>query len=175
MIAISAGHYPERPGACFDNFCEHGEAVEWAKLICGHLGKEGFYVPTGFLQSKVDAINNRDIDIAVEIHFNSAVNADGERIGEGCETLYYPESQKGAFIANELQKAITPVLFKDRGIKQGWYRMNPDNGPDFFLARTKCPAIILEPEFIHRKDSIQVNRDVACQFIAETLMSMKGI
>ena len=172
MIAISAGHYPERPGACYEEFCEHGEAAHWARLIAGQLGDQGFYVPTGYLQNKVDAINNRDVDIAVEIHFNSAVSK-GEHVGEGCETLYYPESQKGAYIAYEIQREIAPSLFRDRGIKPGWYRMNPDNGPDFFLARTKCPAIIVEPDFIHRKDHIQANRDAACELIAETLL--KGL
>jgi len=186
MIAISAGHYPERPGACFEDFCEHGEAMQWALTIMRHMKGEGFYVPTGHLKNKVLAINNRNIYFAVEIHFNSFkvwkdANHDGivtddelMNAGEGCETLYYPGSEKGAFIANELQSAIAPALFRDRGIKPGYYRMNPKNGPDFFLAKTKCPAIILEPEFIHHKERIQDNRNITCELIAETLLSIQG-
>ena len=37
---------------------------------------------------------------------------------------------------------------KNRGAKEGWYRMDPNNGPDAFLAKTKCPAIIVEPFFL---------------------------
>lgn len=175
---ISAGHYPERPGACFDDFCEHGEAKSWAILITDHLirmGVDARLVPNGVLKNKVEYINGNDAEIAVEIHFNSAKDSEGTHIGEGCETLYCPESQRGAYIANEIQKAIAPALFRDRGIKEGWYRMIKKNGPDFFLAKTSCPAIIIEPDFIHRKDFIQSNRELACKAIANTLSKMKGI
>lgn len=176
MIAISAGHYPEKPGACFDEFCEHGEAVQWAKRICEYIGSDAFYVPSGHLKNKVLAINNRDITVAAEIHFNSFKHeVDGELVhaGEGCETLYHPDSEKGAYIANEIQQALAPTLFKDRGIKPGYYRMNPKNGVDFFLRRTRCPAIIIEPEFIHHKDRIQDTRDEACKLIAKVLSELE--
>ena len=93
--------------------------------------------------------------------------------GKGCETLYYPNSQQGAYIANAVQHALAPTLFKDRGIKEGWYRMNPKNGSDFFLDKTRCTAIILEPDFIHRKDEIQRQRKYACESIARTLLELQ--
>jgi len=175
MIAISAGHYPERPGACYEDFCEHGEAKSWAIIITDHLirlGCDARLVPSGVLSKKVEYTNGCNADIAIEIHFNSAVSK-GEHVGEGCETLFYPESQKGAFIAGEIQTALAPGLFRDRGIKPGWYRMNPKKGVDFFLARTKCPAIIIEPDFIHRVNHIQSNREQACELISETLMRIQ--
>ena len=47
MIFISAGHYPSKPGACFDSFCEHDETVIWAQAIAGALEGEAAFVPPG--------------------------------------------------------------------------------------------------------------------------------
>lgn len=175
-VAISAGHYPEKPGACFNDFCEHGEALKWAHEINDYLVMKGvgsLLVPSGVLKQKVEFINERNVGLAVEIHFNSA-KKDGEHIGRGSETLYFPGSEKGAIFADNVQKALAETFTPDRGIKEGYYRMNPENGPDFFLARTNCPSIIVEPDFIHRKDIIQDGRNVACLAIADAIIKTKG-
>lgn len=184
MILISPGHYPQRPGACDGPFCEHAEAVRWANCIMDNLPVGiGLLVPVGTLKTKVDFINKSNPTIAAEVHFNSFkvwedANEDGlitddelKHAGKGCETLYYPDSKKGALLASEVQNSIAPEIYLDRGIKPGWYRMNPDNGPDFFLSKTKCTAIILEPEFIHLKLSIQNNMHKACGKIAGALLN----
>lgn len=171
-IAISAGHYPERPGACHHDFCEHGEAMRWAELIAENLEGATLIAP-GYLNTKVATINSQNFDIAVEIHFNSAKDAEGNHVGEGSETLFYPHSEKGAYVASEVQTSIVNAGFRNRGIKPGYYRMNKKNGPDFFLAKTNCPAIILEPEFIHYKSRIQRLRVETCQLIAEALKNLK--
>ncbi|MDA3834721.1 MAG: N-acetylmuramoyl-L-alanine amidase, partial [Spirochaetales bacterium] len=37
---------------------------------------------------------------------------------------------------------------RNRGVKEGWYMMDPKNGPDYFLAETNCPAVITEFYFL---------------------------
>lgn len=180
MIFISAGHYPSRPGACYEDFCEHGEAVRWVNDIAGLLDMSCVIVPVGTLKEKVGYINSYDTgggsSICVEIHFNSA-KKDGKHIGKGAECLYMPESQRGGYIASELQAAlVTDELFRDRGIKEGWYKMNRRNGPDYFLSKTKYPAVIIEPEFIQHVDRIVGNRELACERLAKSLINAhKGL
>lgn len=170
MIFISAGHHPAKPGAKFERFIEHDEAVIWSELLVDAIGPSATLVPPGTLQGKVDFINARLLngDIAAEIHFNSAV-AEGKHVGRGCETLYYPGSDKGKALASSVQEALAVVFPPSRGVKEGWYRMDPARGPDFFLARTKCPAVILEPEFVHRFDLIVENRSEAINALSKAL------
>jgi hypothetical protein len=182
MIFVSAGHYPSKPGASFEGFTEYDEASDWADLIVAHLGDAGVLVPTGFLGHKVGFINARAPKLAIEIHFNSFkvwedLNKDGlitddelKAAGRGCETLYFPGSVRGQQLAETVHAALSSVFTPDRGIKEGWYRMQEKNGPDYFLAKTSCPAIIIEPDFIHRKEIIQNNRDDACELISLALM-----
>ena len=173
MIFLSAGHYPQKPGAGFGNFFEHDEAVKWIEQIMTFLDPEvATVVPTGTLRDKVAFINNRMNGVyscAVEIHFNSAKNSDGEHIGKGCETLYYPGSESGLKLARLLNQAMASVIERDRGVKEGWYRMDKRNGADFFLERTKCPAVILEPDFIHRRRMIEACRTDCCKAISAAL------
>jgi hypothetical protein len=171
MILISAGHHPDKKGACFGDFCEHDEAKIWVSFIAHHLGHTGMVVPTGTLKNKVQFINDMAVqnDIAVEIHFNAAVNSKGENVGRGSETLYYPTSTRGRQIAEKIQSRLGAIYTPDRGAKEGWYRMNRAFGPDYFLQRTKCAAVIVEPDFIHRKEIIQSHRDEACKTLAEVL------
>jgi|SRR5210317_1096777 len=176
MIFISAGHYPAAPGARYGRFIEHDEAIIWAERIADKLGGNGTLVPTGYLREKVDFINKRIMngDVAVEIHFNAAKDSSGNNVGRGSETLYYPGSVKGKLLAEACQSALAAHYPPDRGVKEGWYRMDPERGPDFFLAKTACPAVILEPEFVHRNELIHEFRNITCEAIALTLLNFKG-
>lgn len=177
MIFISAGHYPEKPGACFGDFCEHAEAVKWVNEIVGILDTNCMIVPIGTLKQKVEYINNYYaegvVSICIEIHFNSA-KSDGKHIGKGSECLYMPESQRGAYLAKGIQDALVEgEAFRDRGIKEGWYRMNRKNGPDYFLSKTKYYAAIIEPEFIQHVKRIEDNREATCGRIAAVLLKIQ--
>lgn len=175
MILISAGHHPYAKGASFENFNEYEEAKMWVPFIVNHLGSKGMSVPDGVLREKVAFINSIvNAELAVEIHFNSALDKDGFHIGRGCETLYYPGSAKGKFAAGLVQDELSIIFSPNRGVKEGYYRLNKDYGPDFFLARTKCTALIIEPEFIHRKDKITTRKTEACKIIADVLLAYLG-
>lgn len=173
-IAISAGHYPEKPGACFKNFCEHEEALRWVELIMGIIERLGdtrvVKVPPGPLRSKVQFINTLTPVLALEIHFNALVDENGKNIGQGCMTLHYPHSSAGVQAAEPIQRALASVFPPDLGMRPGYYRLDPKFGPDFFLARTTCPALILEPEFIHHRGLIVDLREEACEVLADAIV-----
>jgi hypothetical protein len=156
-IAISAGHYPDRPGAVYNGHHEHLEAVliaGWVIYILQQLGARAWLIGAGRLREKVEAINAGGFDCAVEVHLNTGG-------GSGCETLFCPGSGKGNDLAGSIQRHIvTRTLLPSRGIKEGWYRMDRpgvvdypgdedgDETVDFFLRKTSCPAVIAEPFFL---------------------------
>ena len=45
-----------------------------------------------------------------------------------------------------------------------------DESIDAFLVRTKCTALILEPEFIQNKSVIEANRDICCDVIRDAIV-----
>lgn len=186
MIFVSAGHHEKAQGAKFNDFTEYGFTVPWADLITELLGDKAIRVPNGTLKDKVKFINSYAIksDLAVELHFNSAkmwkdqnengVIDDGEmvNVGRGSETLYYPSSKTGERAAFIIQSALGSLMQPNRGIKEGWYQMNRSKGADFFLAKTRCTSLIIEPEFIDNVMKIQMNKTAACSCIASSLLEV---
>ena len=180
VILISAGHHKGAQGASWNHRTEWPQAVMWQDLLVTYLGDIGEKVPTGLLRDKVEYINAALPVAAIEIHFNSA-KVNGKHVGKGCETLYYPGSANGKELASYVQAAMVPDFLPDRGIKAGWYRMDApgvvdydgdvdgDEKIDYFLRKTHCPAIIIEPDFIHRYDLIEHNRAHCCMAIAKQL------
>lgn len=166
MIIVLAGHNPEKPGACYGSFCEWDEATKWANLIAQMFNDGDCIVcPHGGLPFKKNFVNIRKPKLAVEIHFNS----NPTHSGKGSETLYYPGSVKGKEAAETIQAELGRAFGPDRGVKEGWYKADKKNGPIFFLERTKCTSVIIEPEFIHNKNKIIEGREVGCQIIASAI------
>lgn len=192
IVMLSAGHYPQSPGACWppegpDRFCEYPEAARWVGQIAV-LVREQYpvvEVPTGPLEQKVRWMNeykvpqDHKVVIAAEIHFNS----NEQRRGSGCEVLYYPGSVAGRRAAEAVQRKLV-LLYRDRGIKEGWYRQDAPGRVDYagdvegdervlkFLTPPRFPSIIIEPEFIFNRDVIEHTRPEACRLIAEALIEV---
>jgi len=157
-IGLSAGHYPEKSGAVHNELIEHELILEWIDRIFDvyddtydfdsqEPGFDLVPIPVGRLTEKVRFINNHDFDYVIELHFNSV----GGRIVSGSETLYMPGSNRGFEFATIVQENIAPALqIRDRGIKEGvyWGSRERTLTPLYFLRRTNCPAIIIEPEFL---------------------------
>lgn len=168
-IFLSAGHNPKQRGACNNGYCEHEVATEWVEYI-RQLIKPFInvkIVPTGSLTEKITYINSHpECMIAVEIHFNSNVNA------KGSESLYHPNSKKGKELAELVQDEFeTANIYQpNRGAKVGYYQMNPDKPIDAFLRRTKPVSIIIEPDFISQKDRIDEDMELGCRAIADALI-----
>jgi len=182
LILLSVGHHPQAKGASSGDFNEHDEAKIWVQRLHEILGEDiSMIVPPMTLPYKVQFINSQPATIAIEIHFNSFkkwidLDKDGVvdanemiAMGKGSETLYFPSSQRGKKHALIMQEALSAVFKPDRGVKEGWYQMNPKKGVDYFLNKTKCPALIIEPDFIHRKSVIIKNREDGCKAIANAL------
>jgi len=175
MFLISAGHHPYAKGASYGDFNEFDEAVIWQRKIIEYLDGRGGFVPHGKLKNKVAFINSQeDVEVAVEIHFNAASDKNGNPVGKGSEVLIYPGSEEGAAVGKQVAMRLGLIYEPNRGVKDGWYRMNPDNGPDFFLSKTNCTALIVEPEFVHNYEKIQEGRDAGCTMIAEALLDYYG-
>lgn len=183
MIYVSAGHHERAQGATWNGHTEWQETMEWRdRIVKASGGMDMIAVPTGTLGQKVAFINAGQPDLAIEVHFNSAV-VNGKHVGKGCETLYYPGSKKGKILAQNMQDTMLKFFEPDRGIKEGWYRMDRpgvvdyhgdvdgDETIDYFLRKTKCPAVIIEPEFVHNIDLIQYHRVAACTEIAKALLN----
>ena len=182
MLAISAGHNAKARGATNNSgFSEFPETLKWAtKIMTEYSLNYGdcFLVPSGTLGSKIKYIKEltkqQKIKLAVEIHFNSSPSGKGK----GCETLYYPGSKKGLTAALEVQNAMSSILPPNRGIKEGWYKMDipgqidykgdipGDEKVDAFLAIPGVTCLIIEPEFVQNEHVIQSTVDIACEIIA---------
>jgi len=174
-VCISAGHNPYKQGASYKGLTEYSEAVDWSVLLCSLLAEHITvdFVPTGALSDKVIFINDAKAELTVEIHFNSAMSG-GEYVGRGSETLYMPSSVNGEAAAEIMQSHLSAVFLPDRGIKEGWYQMNPAKPPDYFLRATNCTALIVEPEFIHHTDKIQSNRAQGCEAMCAAILEILG-
>ena len=190
IVMLSAGHYPQAPGACWPpagpgRFCEYPEAVTWIGHI-GMLVREQLpvvEVPTGRLEDKIAWMNafrppeGHRVALATEVHFNS----NEQRRGSGCEVLYYPGSKRGRLAASIIQRNLARV-YRDRGIKEGWYRgdrpghidyagdVEGDEKVDAFLAPPAFPSVIIEPEFIFNRAVIEATRNDACTLIAQAII-----
>lgn len=187
MLAVSAGHHLKARGAHDGNgFYEYPETQWWAEAIVEFFNKEvpssvgrAFFITPGSLTEKVKEVNKlvleQKVRLAIEIHFNSAPGGGAK----GAETLYCPGSVKGEKAAKTVHDRYSSLFLPNRGIKEGWYKMDRpgykdyegdvdgDEKPDYFLRMTTCPALILEPEFIQHRDSIEDNREEAVKLIAQ--------
>ena len=181
-VGLSVAHYPKKAGARFRGFSEHYESMVWVLLVqraLESLGVEVVIAPIGELKGKVAWLNKQHVDVALEIHFNGSVNPEVN----GSETLYYPGSKRGKRFASIVHSSYEIFMCnKDRGVKEGWYRMDRpfvadypgdkegDEMPDYFLKKTNCPALILEPDFISQIQNISEKRFTACVKIAEGII-----
>jgi len=163
-IAVSIAHYPERPGFKYNQLTEYGETVLIAAQVVHllhTLGQAAHLIGSGPLPKKVAEINAGGFDCGMEIHLNAGR-------GNGCETLYCPGSLEGINLATAIQdKLVERCGFRDRGIKQGWYKMDRpgvedypgdiegDEKLDWILWKTNCPFVIIEPFFLDGPDGEQ--------------------
>jgi hypothetical protein len=167
MLFLSAGHHPAAPGAAWKGLVEHTEAVRWVSEL-SRLLPEAIVVPPGNLTQKIGFINARAAsnDLAIDLHFNAA----SKPTARGSETLYNPGSVHGQKIATEVQFVVMAKHFPpNRGIKLGYLQTDPAKGPLAFLSRTRCTALIIEPEFIYHAESIRAGMVPCCTDLATIL------
>lgn len=146
-IIVSAGHGDRDPGATANGCIEHLEAYQITWLLRSQLEAKGHacefvscFQPLSRKIQQVNALHDeKAIDLAIEIHFNSAENSQAH----GTECLYYsPKTRSMAVsISEKLSAAIGTA---DRGAKHrtdlGW------------LKQTQPPALIVEVCFLSNPD-----------------------
>lgn len=181
-IAVSAGHNPKAQGAEFQGVTEYVVTTKYMNSLAKYLGAAAVIIPTGPLTQKISAINKSGASIALEVHFNA-----GGTVGKatGTETLYCPGSKRGAALAEKVNNAIVSAVpgIKNRGIKEGWYRLDVPGKVDFkgdiegdekvdaFLGNTKPVSVIIEPFFIWELEAIEKYREAICKAIADVLLA----
>jgi len=169
MIFLSAGHYPNQPGACYNGFCEHDEAVRWVDLIQSHMGMlDSLVIPTGTVNEKASWSNIRKPLALVEVHFNSVAGPD--KTASGFLTMYQPDNPASLALATTLHIAMDAYNGYDRGRWVGYYRLDESKGLTFLLDKSTVPTVIIEPEFIHNVKEIVRVRELTCKRIAESLI-----
>ena len=165
-VGVSTGHHPRSQGAIFEGMSEYKIAFNLVADICVHLtllGIKPVMVPNLPLKEKVYFINTNRIDLCLELHFNDFF----DKSVEGCETLYCPNSEQGRYFALNVHNWYAVTMSNtDRGVKEGYYKMK-GAVIDYFLRYTRCPAIIVEPEFIAHYKRLPDRRVAACRGIAK--------
>lgn len=175
-VILCGGHHFDAAGATDgEGNSEFPETRIWADTILKHLHEQGVSVViigSAPIRNKLPTVNSKvkqsEHDcIYVEVHFNSSAST---KKPSGFETLYCPNSFEGEKLASVVQEAMSTVMTgNDRGIKEGYYQLDPKKGIDAMLEKTACPAIIIEPEFIQHFDKIKELREPCCKAIADAL------
>lgn len=179
MILISAGHHPLAKGAHHGDFWEHDEAVLWRDELVALLSDKAVAVPVpqvatpGAEREKANFINSADdARLAIEIHFNSLDTTKTLPSERGCLTYYYPGSGPGRRMAQQVQEILHQFFQPDLGAHDGYVCMNKARGIIWFLRDTKCPALLIEPQFIDRIDDIRAKRHDCCVALATVLLEI---
>lgn len=174
-IAILSGHNQYNPGATAGGYSEFDFTPSWARKTFEMVNKKlddsiamlinSYQHPN--LEDKKEMIDKIDALFAIEIHFNSNVNA------KGSETLHYPNSEKGMKLANCIQEEFerSNIFQPNRGIKVGHYWNNGEQDGILYLLRsTKCPTVIVEPDFMSNYENIIENEEKGPDAIAEGIV-----
>lgn len=175
-VILCGGHHIDAVGATNEfGESEFPETRLWADTILRHLHILGIgvtVIASAPISGKLITVNSKvhhsTLDcIYVEVHFNSSASS---KQPSGFETLYCPNSIEGEELASIVQDAMATVMTgKNRGIKEGYYQLDPKKGIDAMLEKTACPAIIIEPEFVQHFDLIRELREPCCEAIAQAL------
>lgn len=98
---------------------------------------------SGTLTRKVKEINERDVDMAVEIHHDAH---DNKNIS-GASILYHPTSDKGRSLAKLISDSIK-MTYKCKGIFEGYRRLDKSQPILYFIRRTRMIAILIECAYL---------------------------
>ncbi len=153
-IAIVVGHGPSVDKGAWNTTSGTSE-LDWnsklATEIAFAIGRRALPVViyrSVERQPPVDRVNTINPVCAVELHLNAY-----DTRASGTEMIHYPTSSNGIRLAKLLQTAAVGVLkLPDRGVK------GPQAGGRgmAFLAKTHCPAVIVESFFIDNNADLQV-------------------
>ena len=169
-FCINAGHCcGEDPGAIGQKGTQEAYIT---RLIASHVrkyleahGHEAISISSKNLGFVCRTSNESKCDYFISIHCNSAINKEAR----GTETFYYKGSKTGQRLAQCINDEIVNTLgTRNRGIKE--------NNTFYVIKHTKCPAVLVECEFISNLDGEKMLNEKANIFgQAITRGILKGI
>lgn len=167
-ICINAGHkVGEVPGAIGQNGTQEAYinsliANHARRYLIGH-GYEVVLVSDKSLAKVCKTANENNCDYFVSIHCNAATN----RNARGTETFYWKGCEKGKRLAKAINYEIVKTLgTRDRGIKE--------NTTFYVIKHTKCPAVLVECEFISNVDGEKILKEKANVFAQAIVRGVKN-
>ena len=164
-IAIDCGHNPPGDIGALSVDGKLAEFVEAHKIVSfayRMLFQKGFEIVNFAerLKAKVQIVNQAKPNLAVEVHLNSC----GDPKQRGALCLYYP-SQKSRDLSRFILEGIHncsaigivgSALIKKRGVYAGHFRLDPSKPILYFLRKTRCPAVVIEPLFLSSPDDCEL-------------------
>ena len=145
LIALDAGHGGSDPGAVYNGRQEKDDNLRLALAVGKILENSGVDVvytrnndiyETPF--KKATDANTAGADYFISFHRNSGENAN---TASGVQNLIFSKGGKSEAIAEDIQRQLVDLGFKDLGIVE---RPNL-----VVLKRTKMPAVLIETGFIN--------------------------
>lgn len=133
--------------------------VKWLKLGGATVFRKDIDKSTNYLNAQTQTANSYNVDVAVQIHFNSASSPNAH----GTETYY--KSSKGKVYSDRVNKKLS-TLFYNRGSKTHSKNLH-------WLNKTVAPAILIETCFVSSKsdtDLYKANVDKIGKLIAEGIL-----
>lgn len=147
-VFLSAGHGGKDPGAIGNGLREKDINLVIAKACAKYLDANGILVKLSREGDENDPVGEEVVeanhfyaDIAISFHNNAGG-------GDGSETYYYANCEKGRELARRLENASIKLGQNSRGIK-------PTTNL-YFLNKTAMPAVLVETAFIDNAGDISI-------------------
>lgn len=174
LIALDAGHGGSDPGAVYNGRNEKDDnlrlALEVGKLL-QNAGVDVTYTRDKDIYEtpfkKATDANNVNADYFVSFHRNSGENPN---TASGVQNLIFSTGGKSETLADNIQKNLVDLGFKDLGIIE---RPNL-----VVLRRTKMPAVLIETGFINNEqDNAKFDREFSqiASAIADGILNTIGM
>ncbi|ADK37890.1 endolysin [Clostridium phage phiCD6356] len=168
-VVLTAGHTLTGKGTGATGYINEGKenrilmdlVVKWLKkggatVYSGKVDKSNNY-----LSEQCQIANKRNVDLAVQIHFNANKTTINPM---GTETIY--KTNNGKVYAERVNEKLATV-FENRGAKS-------DARGLYWLRHTKAPAILIEVCFVDSKadtDYYIRHKDIVAKLIAEGILN----
>lgn len=173
LVALDAGHGGSDPGAVYNGRQEKDDNLRLAKAVGDILERRGVnvvYTRTNDIYEtpfkKATDANEAGADYFVSFHRNSVENPN---TASGMQTLIYSDGGEKQRLAENIQRNLVNLGFKDMGIVE---RPNL-----VVLKRTQMPAVLLETGFINNdRDNAKFDSDfnAIAQGIADGILETIG-
>lgn len=154
-VAFVIGHHEKDKGA----YSPYLKVSEWDfyKEVISYIPEASVFYHDSSISSYTERIKNTaskinkvDFDLVIELHFNAASES-----ANGCETLYYYNSKKGAKYAKAFSRTVndrTGIKLRNNGLKP---LVNSKDRGFASVYYTTAPTILIEPFFGSNEEDVE--------------------